>query len=93
MRCGGRGSDDGEGVTARVPLAVLCLAGLCGGCGLPRHLAARPDHDLPAGFSSTYRRALVLEGAVPPAPSDAALMERFAGPEAFPAAPPAPPRP
>ena len=56
-----------------VTLAAAALAAACGGCGLPRHLAARPDHDLPAGFSSTYRRALVLEGSVPPAPSDAAL--------------------
>ena len=86
-------------MTARVPaatrspaplLAASLLAAACGGCGLPRHLAARPDHDLPAGFSSTYRRALVLEGAVPPAPSDAALFAaKQSGP--VPAAPPAAP--
>ena len=74
-------------MNSHTAFAVLCLGLVCGGCGLPRHLAPRPDHDLPGGFSSTYRRALVLEGAVPPAPSDAALMSRFG------AAPPPAPRP
>ena len=72
---------------ARPLLSVLLLAASCAGCGLPRHLAARPDHDLPAGFSSTYRRALVLSGEVPPAPSDADLLSRV-GPADPPGAPP-----
>ena len=75
----------------KVPLAAAIVFCTLAGCGLPRHLAVRPDHDLPAGFSSTYRRALVLAGEVPPAPSDAALMRRFA--DEPPNAVPAPPRP
>ena len=46
------------------------------GCTRHARLAARPSHDLPAGYSSTYRDALFAAGgrfvtdpaAVPPAP-------------------------
>ena len=78
-------------MSARAIAAALLSISLLGGCGLPRHLATRPDHDLPGGFSSTYRRALVLEGAVTPAPSDADLMGHFAdgpGPGEVPPVPP-----
>ena len=52
------------------PLILLVAAAVPPGCGVPRLLAPRPDHDLPAGFSSSYRRGLVLAGEVPPGPVD-----------------------
>ena len=68
-------------------LAATAVATV-GGCGLPRHLALRPDHDLPAGFSGTYRRSLVLAGEVPPGPTDRDAFARLAAAAAGPVVPP-----
>ncbi len=79
--------------------AVFTLtAGACllafAGCGLPRHVAARPDYDLPMGFSGTYRLGLVQAGEVPAGPTDREAFDRLdVGPRRTPAGPFAEPLP
>ena len=58
------------------PLVAACALTTCG-CGLPRHLALRPDYDLPQGFSGTYRFGLVTAGAVPAGPTDREALARW----------------
>ena len=66
-------------LTFAPPLIVTACALLCVGCGIPRHFSPRPDHDLPGGFSGTYRRGLVLAGEVPAGPTDREAFARLPG--------------
>ena len=74
--------------TAALLLTVAACAMSCAGCGLPRRWSPRPDHDLPTGFSGTYRLGLVLDGEVPAGPTDREAIARLAsGPVSFDAGP------
>ncbi|MFH5805337.1 hypothetical protein [Alienimonas sp. DA493] len=73
---------------AALALFVAAAATTLCGCGLRRHLAPRPDYDLPLGFSGTYRFNLVLAGEVPAGPTDKEALARMdRGPAAAPAGP------